>query len=556
MRRIIIMKKYLSILLLLISCAVSSQDLNITYNIESVFSDLFYYNSVVVNDKLFVGTDLGVYVYDSNKKEFNLFDPSITGYIKNNRNIITKGKIEVDNVYSHLLPKSNKDTQSNHVIFNSKIVVISKGNLFVFNDNYLKLYDFASVRTISENYIGTYEGIYDKTKGDYLEFPSFTNSYIREFENYTFINWDGLSILKNNEQYDLFDSLSINLKIDNKNLGFAYDVAKLNYKKFILTTSKGLYELNINEGKVLKLQDKINGNFSIDKVDYKNDEIVRIIINDDNNIYKYIPNINRLSVVKTFNEKIVDLYLNDLGEVYVLLENNLKYFDNLDKMDKFSLVGENINNPHNVGEFKNYIYVTTNSGLSLFNTKTNQFKQNLIKDEFNKKAHYTDLKRLHLGSVNGLYVLEYDDLNRLFLKRKNEAKSQSIIVEKNNLIIGGGIFLLIIVLITQVYLKNKLSKNIPNTYINEKEIKRYIDDNLASVSVKSICSKYKISLNKLYAVMGNQKPGDYINKQRINLIKQLIKESYSVAEISQKTGFSISYLNQILKKQLQSSTLK
>lgn len=60
--------------------------------------------------------------------------------------------------------------------------------------------------------------------------------------------------------------------------------------------------------------------------------------------------------------------------------------------------------------------------------------------------------------------------------------------------------------------------------MNEKEIKRYIDDNLASVSVKSICHKYKISLNKLYAVMGNQKPGDYIKEQRIILTKELVNK--------------------------------
>ena len=542
------MKKYLSILLLLTTGVITSQDLNLTYKIESIYSDLFYYNSAIVNDKLFVGTDSGVFVYDTNKKEFNLFDPSITGYIKNNRNIITNGKIELDNVYSHLLPKSYNDSQSNHIIFNSKIMVISKGNLFVFNNNYLKLYDFPSVRCISENYIGTYEGIYDKTKGDYLKFPGFTNSYVREFENYTFINWDGLSILKNNEQYDFFDPLSITLKLDNKNLGVAHDVAKINNKKFILNTSKGLYEFNIIEGKVLKLQDKLNGDFSIIDVDYKNDEAVRIIMIDDNNIYKYIPKINKLFIVRTFNEKIIDLYLGGVGEVFLLSENNLKYFDNLDSIDKSSLLAENINNPHNVGGFKNYIYVTTNTGLSLYNIKTNQFKQNLIKDEFNKKAHYTDLKSLHLGSVNGLYVLELDDLNKLFLKTQKDAKTSSIIIKKKYLIIGGGVFLLIVVLITQIYLKNKLSKNISNIDINEKDIKRYIDENLASVSVKSICYKYKISLNKLYAVMGNQKPGDYINKQRVNLTKQLIKKSYNLAEISEKTGFSISYLNQILKK--------
>lgn len=542
------MKKYLSILLLLTTGVITSQDLRLTYKIESIYSDLFYYNSAIVNDKLFVGTDSGVFVYDTNKKEFNLFDPSITGYIKNNRNIITNGKIELDNVYSHLLPKSYNDSQSNHIIFNSKIMVISKGNLFVFNNNYLKLYDFPSVRCISENYIGTYEGIYDKTKGDYLKFPGFTNSYVREFENYTFINWDGLSILKNNEQYDFFDPLSITLKLDNKNLGVAHDVAKINNKKFILNTSKGLYEFNIIEGKVLKLQDKLNGDFSIIDVDYKNDEAVRIIMIDDNNIYKYIPKINKLFIVRTFNEKIIDLYLGGVGEVFLLSENNLKYFDNLDSIDKSSLLAENINNPHNVGGFKNYIYVTTNTGLSLYNIKTNQFKQNLIKDEFNKKAHYTDLKSLHLGSVNGLYVLELDDLNKLFLKTQKDAKTSSIIIKKKYLIIGGGVFLLIVVLITQIYLKNKLSKNISNIDINEKDIKRYIDENLASVSVKSICYKYKISLNKLYAVMGNQKPGDYINKQRVNLTKQLIKKSYNLAEISEKTGFSISYLNQILKK--------
>ena len=375
MRRIIfIWKKYLSILLLLTTGTITSQDLNLTYEIEAVYSDLFYFNSLVANDKLFVGTDSGIYVYDSIKQEFKLFESSLTGYIKNNGNVFIKGKIELDNEYSHLLPSSYKNSQSNHVIFNNKIMVISKGNLFVFVNNYLKLYDFASVRSISKNFIGTYDGIYNKTKGNYLEFPSFTNSYIREFENYTFINWDGLSILKNNEQYDFFDSISINLRINNKNLGFAHEVAKITNNKFILNTSKGLYELNISKRKVLKLQDKRNSDFSIERVDYKNDEAVRIIINDENNIYKYIPNINKLFITKTFNEKIVDLYLNGLDEVYVLLDNNLKYFNNLDSMDNSLLLAENINNPHNVGEFKNYIYITANSGLSLFNIKTSQFK--------------------------------------------------------------------------------------------------------------------------------------------------------------------------------------
>lgn len=542
------MKKYLSILLILTTGTITSQDLNLTYEIEAVYSDLFYFNSLVVNDKLFVGTDSGIYVYDSIKQEFKLFEPSLTGYIKNNGNVFIKGKIELDNEYSHLLPSSYKNSQSNHVMFNNKIMVISKGNLFVFVNNYLKLYDFASVRSISKNYIGTYDGIYDKTKGDYLKFPGFTNSYVREFENYTFINWDGLSILKNNEQYDFFDPLSITLKLDNKNLGVAHDVAKINNKKFILNTSKGLYEFNIIEGKVLKLQDKLNGDFSIIDVDYKNDEAVRIIMIDDNNIYKYIPKINKLFIVRTFNEKIIDLYLGGVGEVFLLSENNLKYFDNLDSMDNSLLLAENINNPHNVGEFKNYIYITANSGLSLFNIKTSQFKQNLIKDEFNKKAHYTDLNSLQLGSINGLYILEYDDLNKLFFNNQKKAESSSLIIEKNNLLIGILVVVLIFVLFIKIYLKNKSTKNISNNNMNEKEIKRYIDDNLASVSVKSICHKYKISLNKLYAVMGNQKPGDYINKQRINLTKQLIKKSYNVAEISEKTGFSISYLNQILKK--------
>lgn len=67
----------------------------------------------------------------------------------------------------------------------------------------------------------------------------------------------------------------------------------------------------------------------------------------------------------------------------------------------------------------------------------------MIKDEFNKKAHYTDLNSLQLGSINGLYILEYDDLNKLFFNNQKKAESSSLIIEKNNLLIGILVVLLI-----------------------------------------------------------------------------------------------------------------
>ena len=79
----------------------------------------------------------------------------------------------------------------------------------------------------------------------------------------------------------------------------------------------------------------------------------------------------------------------------------------------------------------------------------------------------------------------------------------------------------------------------------EKDIKTYIHQNISNVSVDSICNEFNVSTNRLYKIMNNQKPGKYIQQQRIKLVRSLRAQNLSENEIHKKTGFSVSYLKQL-----------
>ena len=80
--------------------------------------------------------------------------------------------------------------------------------------------------------------------------------------------------------------------------------------------------------------------------------------------------------------------------------------------------------------------------------------------------------------------------------------------------------------------------------LNEK-IKEYINHNIKTVSIQSICDEFNLSSYGLYEIMKEPKAGKYIQKQRLKLVKQLKLKKISDEEISEKTGFSVSYIRQL-----------
>ena len=162
-------------------CSLKAQNLN--YEMDYFNNSSFFYNSIVFNNNLYIGSKDGIFELKEN--ELTLYDSSVKGPIRIEGPEIKKGSVVLSLRYNNLLPAYLKNDPSNATSYGSNIYIITNGKLFVFTKNAFKKESVGSVRSISENYIGTYSGVIKKE--DNSKIISYTNSYIREFDQATFI---------------------------------------------------------------------------------------------------------------------------------------------------------------------------------------------------------------------------------------------------------------------------------------------------------------------------------------------------------------------------------
>ena len=60
-----------------------------------------------------------------------------------------------------------------------------------------------------------------------------------------------------------------------------------------------------------------------------------------------------------------------------------------------------------------------------------------------------------------------------------------------------------------------------------------------------LCEEFNLTVNLLYNILGNKKPGEIIRKERLKIVKKMRRQKVSEEIISKATGFSISYLKKI-----------
>jgi hypothetical protein len=207
-------------------------------------------NLIQFNDKLYIGSNDGAIIINNKNQEENiLFDQK--GYVMIENNNITGNKISAeynpnDNLYNHLLPEKYRHTTSRSTIYNNRLYVINNGILFIFKQNsYSTTYDSLSVRSITNNYIGSYQGIFNQ--GIKLKYPEFTDGNIREFNNETFICYGGL-YRDSNGKVTIFNNLKNGeVTIAGQELGSARDILKLDNGNYALVSNTGIYVVNFSK---------------------------------------------------------------------------------------------------------------------------------------------------------------------------------------------------------------------------------------------------------------------------------------------------------------------
>ena len=399
----ILLKRLLTLFLFLIICphVALSQESNQIFELKETRHKSYFFNTIVVDNKLFFGTSDGVQYYDNKTNAIKLINNNVIGAIDHYNGEFISITTPVDNLYNNLLPINYSKSNSNSLIFSSDIYIISRGVLFVFNLKSYSVKPLPSIRSISKNYIGSYGGIYNLINNEKLEFPTYTNSFIREFDGVTFINWDGLSIIDKNGQRNFYASNGEGIEIKDEIIGLANDVEKIDVNRFLLSTSYGVYLFN---DKTLDFKQVLSSskygilNFIRSEKDINGAS--RVFLHNDKTIFQYLPKTNEISNITSINNQIIDVFSDSASVYYTLTDKDVRKIHLTEKKENYILF-DNIVLPNNIGVFKNFIFVTSDVGLHLFDLNTKIVKE-LIMKNFNVN---NDVFKQIFSSSKFIYLL-------------------------------------------------------------------------------------------------------------------------------------------------------
>lgn len=524
------------------------------FNLVKVLSDNYYYNSLIYQNQLYLSSTKGVFVLNADG-EFEMYNSEILGPINILEGNIIRGVAgEGDNkAFKYLLPERYQSLNTSSSLFQDYLILTSRGVVFIYKKSELDFKKISSIRSISENYLGTYSGIFKNGVKIRDSILKYTDSYIREFDDKTFINWGGLSVIEKDTIISHFYSRKLRfdgqIEINGEAIGKAIDVFPADTTNYYLITTLGLYFYHIESQSVEKVFKDANllGFMQMQDEGVFNRDYILFFGND--HIYKLNKANNEIEVLYASKYKIRDVYLETMSELYLLTSNSLEYINLMDESKTRSLVN-NLELTHNVGRIYNLLYITSDIGLHIYDKNSRAFTKSIVTDELNHRAHFFNKDTLYLGGVNGLYTLSYLDIIDAISPKEglgfNIQESEIFPLEWFAYINGLLLLIILIMLSTRLQLKRKiahLKAEIHRPIRNE--IEEFILANIDKVNVANIKDTFNLSNNMIYKVLDNEKPGDLIRKHRVRLVNKLRKEGFSEKYISKATGFSLSYLKKI-----------
>ncbi len=510
------------------------------YTLISMYDDKNYYSVVDDGENIFLGTDKGIYKIDP-LNNIILFDNLTTGSINSS---LKKKELNI----KFLNPPPFVPLQDEYLnsitdllIRDKDLFIISRGKLFVFRELWYNFTPYESVRSITKNYIGSYSGIF---KGkDLVNYPTYTNGQIKEFDEVTFICYDGLVEIINDEVNFIYD-----YNLDDQKLGRFSNIFKLSESQFIVISSKGIYLYNTkNNGFKLIYESNNSPIIPIRKIFRNGYEFKEFGFS-----FAYKNSINLMNL-ETF--EVSTLTFDQLGENIIDIVNKGLHYYLISEQKKLYKLSIEFNNPtdsernqivdvinldqlkHTIEMFNGYIVLTGNNGLSIYDTYNEKLFKRVLVEEFNKGSVYLDDKSLKIGGLYGVYSFENFDLNFKKTLQSIPTKSKPI----NFWMILFFMSLVLIGILTYLYISIRTQKKSAKKNLVD-EIKDYIDRNISEITINLITEKFNLDYNQLYQLNNEFKPGKYISEQRQKIAAQLIKKDKHLKEIVEKTGYSQSYL--------------
>jgi hypothetical protein len=510
---------------------------NTSFVLEEIRDQDIFYNFIYYQNELYVGSNKGIYLIDpSGSREMILYDQSVVGPINS---VLSQSEgylaefIEVPEQLSELYPYATTDIAYQ----GNDCYLISRGKLLVYHKPLFSFSPHRSVRSISPHGIGTYGGVY--ISGEKLKKITYTDGKIREFGDITMVCYNGLLKYEDNQEVVLYDN--DNSIRSNAEYGLIRDIFSIGQSKYLLISTKGIYEYDEQSGifellyvcqkKIITVGNKIDDRIS-DRGEFHFMDNGRYISLDLKRKGFYI-------IDNAIDDRIINAIECEINgnHFFVVTEDSrlLKYQrvkEGLELINQVKLESA----AHTIVDFKDIIFLASNSGLSIFNKTKNQIAVDIIIDEFNSDAFYKSSTQISFGGINGVYT--FNDL--LLLEKELVFKDYIIANNKGSLLLGGVVssLLLCIGFITFRFRK----KTIVSDEQMISRIKRFINLNLPSVTLKMLELELDLDYNELNSLSKNFKPAKYIKERRGAIAKEMLLADELISEVSKKTGYSETYI--------------
>ena len=526
-------KYIIGFIVLFSNTLVSNNYSNNNFTIHKIYDDEIFYNFVSYENELYISSSNGIYKIDESGDNLILFDASIPGPIntifERNNNFKIKF-IELTNVYPNLYAESITD----FAYLDNNLYVIARGKLLIYNNLKYSFNSAGSVRSITENAIGTYGGVY--INGKKLNKITYTDGQIRKFDSITFVCYNGLLSFKDNIETKLYNNdNSIRTKGE---YGAISDIYAIDKSKYIVISDKGIYrydyELNVfdliytNQNKIIPIRNKIDSRIK-DRGEFH-------FIDDKRYISLNVKE-NKIDIIESnIKYEIKDILESDVNgnDFYAISKNNLllslkRTKDGLKLGEKFPIESS----AHTISDYENLVFLSGDKGLSIFEKTKKKIYDNYIIEEFNKGAIYKENNKISFGSIHGVYTIDdIKDFEKSLIFKDFKIKNN-----KNFLYLGVFLFIFILIIIIRVLSK----KNITDEQLIL-SIKRFIRKNLSSVTLKMLEVEFNLDYNEINSINKNFKPAKYIKTERLDLTKKMLLNKKTISEISEKTGYSETYL--------------
>jgi hypothetical protein len=517
--------------------------------LNMVLSEPFFYNVVGgVDGSIYVGTSKGIFQLSGKDLKPVSQDRGYVTLAGQGRPVISETGIlnYRERKFLHLLPYPEQSRDEFHSGTPRYFYICSGGRLYIFDIlPYQYSYPNHSIRTITNQFVGTYSGIYRKgVRLNPKVFPHYVDGYIREINGKAFICYDYLLTI------DLKDTLNNmrTLHIGDEEKGGIRDiVCSPVINNYIVFFTNCIYSADSSFAQKKIIYRSLNNKKNITYIGTKVGSNQNLFTDD--NFLLGIQGNAKIDTLANLKDPILAGTVVGL-HTFLLSGTALYIYYHNKSIEK---IGTSLKKAHSlIALSETELIISSDEGLYSLNTVTKELSPLITGIEFNRRALYIENDKIFAGSINGLYTLNVSRLKEI---------STDIVNSQNNantaipiyVYVGIATFLLTILILVffllrtrkEIRIKTRELHELNPILIDREKIVEFISNNLPNASLKSIAEHFNTNNSYIYRLLAPDKPGTIISQIRKEVVEKMKKEGKSAAEISITTGLSRSYISKI-----------